>query len=694
MKKLYFLCLISFITSAAQGQGFNYPTTPKENTQETYFNRYTISDDYQWLENFNSQKVKNWVEAQNEVSLPFLKKAQNKNNTFLLIDKYAYTRFSHPRKMGKYYFSLGHFDAHETPGLFYKESLNVRSRILVDPNMINTREKINIKNYAVSKNSELLAFQFNRNGSDWTEIKVVALRNGAFRKDHLTNIKFSNIAWKDDGFFYTTYPASDKTGQTIGQKVYYHKIGTDQKDDQLIFERINPLLNFRFQTTSDERYFVLKEYNDKAGKLNVFYIDYQEPKPALKPLLLNLKYDIEFLDSHNGKFIATTTHQDNNGSILEIDPVNPLKWRSIASNFTKAVLLDVVPLKDKIIATYQTNQRPLVTVFYYSGEILYNLELPVGTSVNGFNGNPEDEEFLFNLSSYLYPPIVYSFNVNTYQKKVTDQTRINYTTDDLEIKETEAIAKDGTKIPLLLAYKKGLNLNGSNPTILSAYGGFGTVVTPSFDPGIIYFIKQGGIYAFANIRGGGDLGATWASQGQGPRKQTSFNDFVSAAEFLIKEGYTSPAKLASTGASNGGLVVAASAIQRPDLFKAVVPIVAPLDMIRFEKFTAGHFWSDEYGTASDSSSFKRLYSYSPFHNIKEDVNYPAMLIMTSDNDDRVVPSHSYKFAAKMQNRPAQKNLILLRVEKKAGHYGASTITSEVHEKANMYAFIWEMLHQN
>jgi prolyl oligopeptidase len=258
----------------------------------------------------------------------------------------------------------------------------------------------------------------------------------------------------------------------------------------------------------------------------------------------------------------------------------------------------------------------------------------------------------------------------------------------------EATAKDGTKIPLLLAYKKGLKLNGSNPTILSAYGGFGSVVTPSFDPGIVYFIKQGGIYAFANIRGGGDLGLLWAEQGKGPRKQTSFNDFVSSAEFLIKEGYTSPAKLAATGASNGGLVVAASAIQRPDLFKAVVPVVAPLDMIRFEKFTAGHFWADEYGTTSDSSSFKYLYSYSPFHNIKEDVNYPAMLIMTSDNDDRVVPSHSYKFAARMQNRPAQKNPILLRVEKNAGHYGATTINSEVDEKANMYAFIWEMLHRD
>ena len=694
MKRFNFLYLVPFIISTAHGQGFNYPVSPKENTQETYFNRFTISDDYQWLENFKSQKVKKWVEAQHEVSIPFLKKAQTKNNTFLLINKYAYARYSHPRKMGKYYFSLGHFDANETPGLFYKESFHVSQRVLVDPNLINTREKISIKNFAVSKDSELLAFQFNRNGSDWTEIKVVSLRNGAFRKDHLTNIKFSNIAWKDDGFFYTTYPATDKTGQTIGQKVYYHKIGTDQQDDQLIFERINPYLYFKFQTTSDERYFVLKEYDDKAGKINVFFIDYAEPKPILKPLLRNLKHDIDFLDSQYGKFIVTTTQQDNNGSILEIDPANPLKWKSIASNFTKAILLDVVPLKDKIIATYQTNQRPLVTVFNYSGEILYNLELPVGTSVNGFIGNPEDEEFLFNLSSYLFPPIVYSFNVNTYQKKVTDQTRINYTTDDLELKETEATAKDGTKIPLLLAYKKGLKLNGSNPTILSAYGGFGSVVMPSFDPGIVYFIKQGGIYAFANIRGGGDLGLLWAEQGKGSRKQTSFNDFVSSAEFLIKEGYTSPAKLAATGASNGGLVVAASAIQRPDLFKAVVPVVAPLDMIRFEKFTAGHFWADEYGTASDSSSFKCLYSYSPFHNIKEDVNYPAMLIMTSDNDDRVVPSHSYKFAARMQNRPAQKNPILLRVEKNAGHYGAITINSKVDEKANMYAFIWEMLHQD
>ncbi|KAA9345811.1 prolyl oligopeptidase family serine peptidase [Adhaeribacter soli] len=690
----YSLCIILSI-SAAHSQTIPYPVTEKAPVKDTYFNKFAVTDDYQWLENFNSPKVNNWVNAQNEIALPLLNKWQTKHNTFLLIDKYSFARFDHPKKHGKYYFTMAYNSTHGTPALYYKESFQVEPRLLVDPNVMDTdtRNKITIRNYAVSKNSEYLALQFNLNGSDWTEIKVVSLKNGAFKKDHLKGIKFSNIAWKNDGFFYSSFPQADNLSQTLGQKIYYHKIGTEQKDDQLIFERNNPKLNFRFNVTSDERFLIIKEINEEGGKINIFYLDYEAEQPALKPLLTNLRYGVQILDSHEGKLIALAAQKDKDGSILEIDPANPLKWRSIAPKFSKAVLEDVIPLKDKIIATYQANQRPLVSVFNYKGDILYNLELPLGTSVDGFSGNADDEEFLFHLTSYLFPPLVYSFNVNTYKLKVTDQTRVNYTIDDLEVKQIEAPAKDGVNIPMLLVHKKGLALNGNNPTILSAYGGFGALETPSFDPAIVYFVKQGGVFAFANIRGGGDLGVEWAIKGRGRNKQTSFNDFISSAEHLINAGYTSSSKLAATGASNGGLVVAAAAIQRPALFKAVVPVVAPLDMIRFEKFTAGRFWADEYGTASDSSEFRRLYKYSPYHNIQEEVNYPAMLIMTSDNDDRVVPLHSYKFAARLQNRPAQKNPILLRTEKKAGHQGANTMYSGVNEKANMYAFIWELLNQ-
>ena len=685
--------LLSAFSFMLQAQDFKYPPTAAIEVKETFFENHTITDNYQWLEETKAPTVKKWINAQNDLTAPYLKKLQNRHNTYIEINRLMYTKFSFPQKQGKYYFEFRIYNNHATPALFYKTRVNSEYELLIDPNTIDSENKIYIQGYAVSANSEFLAFQYNRNGTDWTEIKVVTLGSGALKKDHLKNVKFSNIAWKGDGFFYSRYPQTDKFAKTEGQQIYFHKIGTTQEEDKLIFERNNPALQFSFQTTSDERFFLVKETNEKAGKINVFYLDYQDANPILKPLLINLKFGVSILDSHEGKFIATATQHDNNAGLVEIDPANPLKWRSISPKFSKAVLLRTIPLKDKIIAIYKSNQQPSINVLNYQGEILYNLELPVGSSVRGFDGWPEDEEFLFALSSYIFPPVVYSFNAKTYERKVTESTSINYENKDLVQEQIEATAADGTKIPMLLIYKKGMTLTGKNPTILSAYGGFGSVVSPSFDPGIVHFVKQGGIYAFANIRGGGDLGADWAAAGRGSKKQTSFNDFISCAEFLIDKGYTNAGKLATTGASNGGLVVAAAAMQRPELFKAVVPEVAPLDMLRFEKFTVGSFHLDEYGTTTNPNSFQNLLKYSPYHNIKPTVNYPAMLIMTSENDDRVPPFHSYKFAAALQNRPAQKNPVLLRVEKDAGHHGGATLSRSLIEKADMFGFIWEMLNQ-
>jgi prolyl oligopeptidase len=313
--------------------------------------------------------------------------------------------------------------------------------------------------------------------------------------------------------------------------------------------------------------------------------------------------------------------------------------------------------------------------------------LPVATSVSGFYGNKDDEEVLFNFESYTIPKVVYKFNINTFKKELTKHTAVSFDFKNIEYKEVECLSSDSVRIPMVLVYRKGLVLDGSNPTILSAYGGFGAISQPLFNPGIVYFVNNGGVYAFANIRGGGDKGINWALAGRGDNKQKSFDDFITAAEFLIENKYTNSQKLAATGGSNGGLVVAAAAIQRPDLFKVVVPIVAPFDMIRFENFTIGHFHSDEYGTVSDSSSFQKLYSYSPYHNIKEDVNYPTMLVITSENDDRVPPFHSYKFVAKLQSRVAQKNPIILKVREKAGHNGATSFRANLREKAELYGFI-------
>ncbi|WP_207432294.1 prolyl oligopeptidase family serine peptidase [Sabulibacter ruber] len=691
MKHLYALVVTFLWLGNAFAQEFEYPVSRKVEIADTYHEKYKVKDEYRWLEELNGPDVNVWLESQRKLSNKFLTKVEFKYNTLEMLNKFGYTRFDYPQKAGKYYFQYGTYNSLAVPALFYQSSLIDNPRVLVDPNYISKKENISIEGYALSKDSELLAYQFSRNGSDWAEVHVVSMKDAVQLKDHLVNVKFSNLAWKDNGFFYSTFKREDALGKTLGQKVYYHKVGTSQSEDKLIFERQNPAIEFDFLTTSDERFFILKEKNEQAGKRNIFYIDYQAAQPTLKPLLTNLTYTVNILDARNGKFIAATGVDSNTGSVVEIDPANPLKWNTISPGFSKAVLLDATPLQDKLITVYQSNQRPIISVFSYEGKPLYNLEMPVGTSVGGFRGAAQDQELLFHYGSYTLPPVVYNFNVANFERKVFRQTTINFLTEGIEYKEVEFSGKDGTKIPMILVYEKGLKLDGKNPVILEAYGGFGVIEQPSFDPGVVYFIKKGGVYAFANIRGGGDLGADWARQGRGARKQNSFDDFISAAEYLIKSGYTSPSKLAITGASNGGLVVAAAAIQRPDLFKAVVPVVAPLDMIRFEKFTVGHWHTDEYGTVANNDGFLRLQGYSPYHNIKEEVNYPAMLIMTSENDERVPPFHSYKFAARLQSRKAQKNPILLRVTANAGHQGGVTRSSRFNEKAEKFGFIMQML---
>ncbi|WP_439883223.1 prolyl oligopeptidase family serine peptidase [Pontibacter sp. MBLB2868] len=693
MKQFILPLLICLQAGQLVAQNVEYPVTKKVAVADTFHQQFVVPDEYRWLEDQSSPEVNNWVEEQNKVSRKFLAKASNQTNAFLAIDKYSYASAAHNFwKEGKYYFRYYYYNNGGTPALYYKNDLSKDPRqdnlnVLVDPAQISTKDRIVLKGYDVSKNSELLAYQFSRNGSDWAEIKVVELKSAISKKDHLKNVKFSNIAWKDNGFFYAAYP--DGTGQ----KVFFHKIGTEQQEDKLVFERNSLTTVFNFFTSDDERFFVLTENNEKTGLKNYFIIDYQDAEPVLKPLLTNINFGLTILGSYNGKFIAETSHKANNGRLIELDPANPFNWRVVVPEFTNTLLMHTFLMKDRFITTYLTNGHPLLAVFDYSGKMLYKLDLPVATSIGGFTGSPEDEEIFYRYSSYTFPSVVYKFNIKTFERTLTDRTTVTYDLDKFEYKAVEYEAKDGTKIPMTLIHEKGLKLDGKNPTLLKAYGGFGAVSEPGFEPGIIHFIKNGGVFAFASIRGGGERGGKWASQGRGIHKQTSFDDFIAAAEYLVSSGYTTPAKLAATGGSNGGLVVAAAAIQRPDLFKAVVPVVAPLDMLRFQNFTVGALHTDEYGSVNDPEGFQSLRNFSPLHNIKADVNYPAMLIMTSGNDDRVPPLHSYKFAAKMQSRTAQKNPVLLRVEAKAGHYGATGLYSSVREEADLYAFVMQMLSE-
>ncbi|NOZ48147.1 MAG: S9 family peptidase [Chlorobi bacterium] len=677
-------------------QTLQYPTTAKESVIDTFYNT-PVEDEYRWLENIKSEKTKNWVNKQNELTKKTLKKAAFKYNSYVVIDKYSNVQYSNPQKYGEYYFTYAYYNTVSVPALFYQKALMDNPSLLVDPSFISTKDNISFKGYAISKDSKLLAYQFSRNGSDWGEIKVVNIKTGIHKNDYIKNVKFSNIAWKDDGFYYSRYPEQG-IGATSGQEVYYHKLNTEQNKDHLVFKRkSNPDASFSFFTTYDERFFILKEINEQRGIVNIFYIDFNSQIPALRPLITRLGFDesVDIIDSHGDELIAESFKNVNNGMVVKINPSNPRQWSVLIPEYESALLLNVMLLEDKILTLYQSNQKQQIIIFDYQGEVLHAINLPLGFSVHGFNGEKTDKKILFSYSGYTQPKIVYILNTETYEIKPLRATVVNFDYSQFATKEIEYESFDSTKVPLFMIYKKDLDITKPNPTLLKAYGGFGIISSPSFDPGIVHFLKEGGIFVFANIRGGGDKGTEWANQGRGIYKQNSFNDFIAAAEYLIKNNYTTPGKLAITGASNGGLVVGVAMTQRPDLFKVAVPVVAPFDMIRFEKFTIGHFHADEYGSVKDSAGFKRLLAYSPLHNIKENINYPATLIMTSDNDDRVPPLHSYKFAAKLQNRNAQKNPVLLRVEKNAGHYGAtSSFKKQLKEEADMYDFILYNLTEN
>lgn len=694
----YFFVLFSClgITGLSHAQETSHPKAHKENHLDTFFTK-VVWDEYRWLEDYERDDLKKWLAEQRKHTEKTLQKAASKHQSFMAINKYAYVNYHNPQKMGDYYFTKAFYNNYSAPALFVQNSFRDDPSILVDPATISTKDNIYIEKYAVSKDNQYLAYQFSRNGSDWGEIKVIRINTARHKKDHLKNSKFSSIAWKDDGFYYSKFP-QENLGKTLGQEVYYHQLGTDQSEDQLIFRRKNnPSLFFKVFTTSDERFLIIKEFDEEQNTFSIFYLDFEAAIPGLRPLYSKLSTNdyVKILDSHKEHLIGISRKEKSNGTIVKIDPKEPLKWKVLVAEFEDAYLKEVKLLEDKIIGVFQANHRQQIVFFDYTGKVLKALEIPIGFSVRGFSGEKNDRKLLFSYEGYTQPKTVYILDTEMFRIKPLQATTVNFDYRLYDSKEIEITSFDSTKMSLLMVYKKGSDLKESKPTLLKAYGGFGIIERPHFQPGIVHFLNQGGTFFFAYIRGGGEKGRSWMAQGRGIKKQNSFKDFIAAAEFLIEEGYTSAEQLAITGTSNGGLVVGVALTKRPELFKAAVPIVAPFDMLRFEQFTIGHLHSDEYGSVNDAIGFQNLYEYSPLHNIKEEVNYPATLIMTASEDDRVPALHAYKFTAKLQNRKAQVAPILLRVEEGAGHSGAtSSLKNILREEADLYNFILYQLKES
>jgi prolyl oligopeptidase len=666
-------------------QNLIYPETRKSITVDTIFDT-PVTDEYRWLEDIYSQKVNEWVDAQNKVTHDYLKIAARKENSYLSIDKYAYAYYHSPKKLGAYYFTYAYHDNVSNPALYYQSTMSQDPVMLIDPAFISKSDNIILKDLSLSIDSKYLAFQFSRNGSDFGEARIINMEKLTQLEDHINNIKFSTIEWRGEGFYYSRFPRQG-ISSTSGQELYYHKLGTRQQDDELVFKRKGHVIFDAF-TTTDERFLIISENNLDKGIYNVFIVDFDSENPHLMPLVMRQKYSLNIIGNRNGMIIALSFMNANNGCVVAIDPSNPYKWKELIPEYEKQLLLNVKLLDDRMLVIHQSNGIQHLSAYDYQGKILHSISFPFGLSISNIYGQADDDQLLLTCAGYIVPYLGYFLDPKTLELKNYGATTTNHDYNWFDTKQLEFHSKDGTLVPLTILFKKGMVQDGSNPLLLSAYGGFGAVETPSFDPGIIHFLLKGGIYAFANIRGGGDFGVKWAKKGRGRYKQNSFDDFIAAAEYLIDSSYTNPEKLAITGASNGGLVVAVAMTQRPELFKVAVPVVAPLDMIRFQKFTVGNFHIFEYGSISDTAGFHRLLNYSPLHNIKQKVNYPSTLILTSDNDERVPPLHSYKFAACLQNREAQKNPVLLRIEQRAGHYGAEgNLKRRLLEEADIYDFI-------
>ncbi len=691
MNRSLFTLLLFGVIAFTHAQSFKNIVTEKRPIVDTFYNDYILTDNYRWLEDVDTKETRQWVDSQNKRSKRYLSRCIHKTDIEMSMLIYSDVDYDLPELEGKYTFGWKYDDSGYMPSLIYWKDPDDDPIVLVEPKSISTSDEISISGYYVSPDSKTLIYKFNRNGSEWTELKSVSLENGIHNRDHLKDLKVYNFAWKGEGFFYSTFPKPDKFGKNLGEKVFYHKLGDDQSADELIFMRKNPSISYHFLTSQDQRYFILKEDNEQHGIFNVFYIDFESDDKKLKPLMMNLDHDILFYGSHDAKLIASTHYQSNNGSIILINPENPFEWQLIPPFHEDALLVSIKIFKDKLLAIYRLNQHPVICIYNYDGELLYSLELPFATSVSAIGGGWESEKIYFYFESYTIPPVVYTLDLNTFEKELVQETELSFSFKEIVYEEKECLSFDGLSIPFIMVYDQSILRNGTNPTLLSAYGGFGIVSDPGFDPCIVDFIKKGGIYVYAHIRGGGEKGKDWEDGGKGFNKSNSFRDFISVAEYLIDSAYTSQEKLAITGGSNGGLVVASAAIQRPDLFKLVIPKMAPSDMLRLEDFTVGHFNIDEFGTVHDSLSFCNLLSYSPYQNIIDSINYPTMLIYTAENDERVPPWHSYKFAAELQSRSAQINPILLKTEKNAGHFGATKGKRLVREYADIYSFIMHEL---
>ena len=695
-KETITLLLATAAAMNTMAQEMSYPQTKKDATVDTYFGEQ-VADPYRWLENDTSAETKAWVEAENEVTFNYLKKIPFRDKLLKrLREVQNYERAGVPfYERGKWYCYKN--DGLQNQSVLYQmDSPNGEKRLVLDPNKLSDDGTVAMKAYSISKDGRYMAYVVSRSGSDWNEIYVKDLQTGQLTGDHIGWTKFSGAEWLGDGFFYSGYDAPEEgkeySNVNEGHKVFYHKLGTPQSDDQLFYQNpAHPRRFYNVVVNEEEDLMLLLEGGEGSGE-NIFVRNLKQPNSQLIQMTSDMNFSHSVLAYYGDTLIISTNEGAPRGKVMLANLKNPgiSNWKEIIGEKSDALVTARV-IDGHIIAIYNQDAIQHAYVYTLDGRLVREVKLP-SVGMASFIGKRNRKECFVHFTSFTTPGTVYSYDIESDKLTPFYTPKVNFRPSDFETQQVFFTSKDGTRVPMTLTYKKGLKRNGCNPVLLYGYGGFNISLPPNFSAMRIPFLESGGIYAQVNLRGGEEYGEEWHLAGTKMRKQNVFDDFISAAEWLIENRYTNSEKLAMRGGSNGGLLVGACMTQRPDLFKVAVPQVGVMDMLRYHKFTIGWNWAPDYGTSDDSPEmFRYLRAYSPLHNLKPGTAYPATLITTADHDDRVVPAHSFKFAATLQACHKGSNPVLIRIDSKAGHGSGKPIAKVLEEEADIYGFIMQNL---
>ncbi|EPR5145348.1 MULTISPECIES: prolyl oligopeptidase family protein [Vibrio] len=666
----------------------HYPKTRKDSVVDTYFG-HDIADPYRWLEDDRSEETAQWVSGQNSVTFDFLGQIPYRQQIRdLVANSQNYEKYSQPFVRGDYTYFYKN-DGLQNQSVLYRRKGEGEAEVFLDPNTFSEEGTTSLGEVSFSKDCRLVAYSISEGGSDWRKIFVIDTETKEQLEPEIVDAKFTSISWLGSkGFYYSSYDkpqGSELSARTEHHKLYYHELGTPQSEDKVIFGELDTQVHRYVSgtTTTDDRFLIISGAESTSGN-RLFYIDLQSDSQAIVTLRDTTQGDTYLIDSQDATLLLYTNLDAPNGKVVSYNTQTE-QWADVIAEQEQP--LEISKGGGYLFATYMVDVLSKVQQFNYQGEWIRDVQLPGEGTAYGLAGKKEETTLYYTFTNYVTPPTIFSFDVESGESTLFQESKAPFDRNEYESKQVFYTSKDGTQVPMIISYKKGIALDGRAPTMLYGYGGFNISLTPMFSGNVANWLELGGIYAVANMRGGGEYGKAWHNAGTQQQKQNVFDDFIAAAEYLIENDYTSSDRLAIRGGSNGGLLVGACMTQRPELFKVALPAVGVLDMLRYHTFTSGEGWKYDYGTSSQSEAmFQYLLGYSPVHNVKENVQYPATLVTTADHDDRVVPAHSYKFIAELQDKQQGANPVLIRIDVNAGHGAGMPLSKQIDLTTDVYAF--------